>query len=229
MKTSSPSQSAIVTSLALMAGSLCAPTHAAHATGTPVKIALYGVRIEPSGADAKDFSSAGWGGGIRAVVSPSFLQHGIGFGAGFEIVNLLDRTILVNDPQSPLRVEQTTSQQFFRVTLGGELGPHGHGFFRPFVGANVAVHMYTIGTQLTVPNDANPDQSLHQDLGSESNAAFGYDFTIGCDLQYRRFFVEGGTRFLKSFNVPQQLTSRGAVTIHPGYLQAFVGLGATIW
>ena len=42
---------------------------------------------------------------------------------------------------------------------------------------------------------------------------------------YRRWFVEGGTRFAKSFNVPQQLGG-GAVTIHPGYVQIYVGLGA---
>ena len=229
MKTSTRLLRLVLTNLALIVAFLCAPTRAAHAGETPVKAALYGVRIEPRGTDAENFGRAGWGGGIRMVVSPSALQHGIGFGAGFEIVNLLDQTIQIYDPQTLLRVEHTTSQEFFRVSLGGELGPHGHGFFRPFVGANVAVHIYTIGTQLTIPDDTNPDQSLHQDLGSETNAAFGYDFTVGCDLQYRRFFLEGGARFLKSFNVPQQLTRAGAVTIHPAYLQAFIGLGGTIW
>lgn len=204
-------------------------TVAAHAAGTPLKVALYGMRIEPSGTDAKQFSKPGWGGGIRAVVSPPVLAHGVALALGFDVANLLDQTTTRYDPQTLLRTDQHTSQNFFRVALGGEIGPHGHGFFRPFAGANVALHVYHIGTVLEIPDDQDPNRTIRQDLGSESKAAFGYDVTLGTDFQYRRFFLEGGCRFLKSFNVPQQLSSAAAVHIHPGYFQIFVGVGGTIW
>ena len=111
-----------------------------------------------------------------------------------------------------------------------EAGPHGHGFFRPFVGADVALHVYTIGTTLVVPDDNNPGGSLTQNLpGGDNKLAFGYDVAVGIDLQYRRFFIESGVRFLKSFNVPQQFGRADARQIHPGYFQVFLGFGRTIW
>lgn len=190
----------------------------------PYKLALYGLRITPSGTDAEEFGRPGWGGGIRLVVAPPVFARGLGVVAGFDVANLLDRNVTIFDPHTLLRIEQNTSQYFMRCTLGGEIGPHGHGFLRPFAGADIAVHIYTIGTTLTIPDDNDPSRSIQQDLGSETHAAFGYDFALGLDLQVRHFSLEGGARFLKSFNVPQQLGSAGAVFIHPGYLQVFFGV-----
>jgi len=151
------------------------------------------------------------------------------FGLGFEFTNLMDATTVLRDPDTLLRTEQHTSQNFVRIYLGSEVGPHGHGFFRPFVGANVGVHIYNISTTLVVPDDIDPDRSISQNLGSETHAAFGYDFTLGANLQITRYFAEGGVRFIKSFNVPQQFGSEAAVTVHPGYFQVFIGGGITVW
>jgi len=192
-----------------------------------VKLALYGLRITPSGSDARQFSSAGWGGGVRLVYSPATFAHGLGGALGFDVANLLDQTTILVDPHTLVRVEQNTSQYFVRFALGGEIGPHGRGFFRPFAGANVALHVYTIGTSLTIPDDNDPSRSIYQNLGSETHGAFGYDLALGTDLQYHRYSLEGGMRFLKSFNVPQQLGRADAVFIHPGYVQAFIGVAVT--
>lgn len=191
------------------------------------KVALYGERITPTGTDARLFSRPGWGGGVRGVYSPTTFAHGLGLAAGFDVANLLDQTTVLIDPNTHLRVEQNTSQYFMRFAAGVELGPHGRGFLRPFVGANLALHLYTIGTTLTVPDDNDPNRSIHQDLGSETRAAPGYDLTAGADLHYHGFSVEGGARFLKSFNVPQQLGNASAVHIHPGYVQVFVGIAVS--
>jgi len=200
-----------------------------HHGNTPAKLSLYGLRITPSGVDAREFSKAGWGGGGRGVVSPPVLSHGLGVALGFDVANLLDQTTVVFDPLTHLRVEQNTSQYLVRLALGGEIGPHGHGFFRPFAGANLVLHVYSIDATVTIPDDNDPSRSIQQNLGSETHAAFGYDLTLGTDLQVRRYFVEGGMRFLKSFRVPQQLGRADAVFIHPGYLQVFVGVGLTVW
>ena len=195
----------------------------------PVKLALYGLHSSPSGTDAKEFSDDGWGAGVSVHGSPDFLKHGLALGFGVEFTNMMSATTVLRDPDTLLRTEQNTSQDFIRIYLGPEIGPHGHGFFRPFASANIALHVYDISTTLVVPDDADPARSITQDLGGETHAAFGYDFTVGTDLQIKRYFVEGGVRFIKSFNVPQQFGSANAVTVHPGYFQVFVGLGATVW
>lgn len=198
-----------------------------HVNLPPFKLALYGLRITPSGVDAEEFSRAGWGGGVRLVVAPPLFARGLGAVVGFDVANLFDRTVTTFDPDTFLRTERNTSQYFMRCTLGGEIGPHGRGFLRPFAGADVAVHIYTMGTTLTIPDDNDPSRSIQQDLGSETHASFGYDFAAGLDLQLGHFSLEGGARFLKSFNVPQQLTSASAVFIHPGYLQVFAGVAVS--
>jgi len=214
--------------VAFLASSVSAPA-VARGEGTPAKFALYGLRITPSGTDAEQFSDDGWGVGINFYGSPDVLMHGLAFGAGCEFVNLMSQTTVLYDPDTLLRTEQETSQDFFRIYLGPEIGPHGHGFFRPFAGANIAVHFYRIGTQLIIPDDVDPSQSIVQDLGNETNTSFGYDFTVGADLQVKRYFIESGVRFIKSFNLPQQFGNAAAVTIHPGYFQIFIGLGGTVW
>src|SRR5262245_54343997 len=135
-------------------------------------------------------------------------MHGLGIGLGVEFANLMSQSTVLYDPDTLLRTEQNTSQDFVRIYLGPEIGPHGHGFFRPFAGANIAVHIYNISTTLTVPDDFDPSRSITQDLGSETNAAFGYDITVGADLQIKRYFVQSGVRFIKSFNVPQRSEER---------------------
>ena len=217
-----------ISSWVCLALSVVAP-HGVNGEGMPSKFALYGLYISPSGTDAEQFSDDGWGVGGKLYTSPDFLRHGVAAGIGFEFANLMTQSTVLYDPHTLLRTEQETSQDFFRIYLGPEIGPHGHGFFRPFAGASIALHIYNIGTQLIVPDDVDPTRSIVQDLGSETRTAFGYDFTVGADLQIKHYFVESGVRFIKSFNVPQQFGSAAAVPIHPGYFQIFIGAGNTIW
>ena len=193
------------------------------------KFGAYGIYMVPSGEDAEKFSRPGWGAGGHAEYVVPRSERLLSLDGGFEVVNLMMQTIERYDPDTLLRVNQETSQDYARFYLGADVGPHGHGFFRPYVGGNLAVSFYRIQTDIVVPNDADPENEIRQSLEGDSEASFGYDLTLGADLNFDTFLVEGGVRFIKSFNVPQQLGLRNAVPIHPGYFQIFLGAGVTVW
>ena len=138
---------------------------------------------------------------------------------------MLDQTTTFQDQLTGLRVEQQTNQDFFRLYLGGRLGPHGHGFFRPHVGAHLALVHYGISTDVVVPDDVNRENEIRQNLRDEGEWGTGWDVSLGSDLNFSdRVAVEGGVRFLKSFGVPQQLGA-GSVEVSPGYLEIYFGVG----
>jgi len=193
------------------------------------KFGAYGIYMVPSSTDARDFSRPGWGGGAHAEYVVPRTETLLSLGGGFEIVNLMSKSIERYDPDTLLRVNQDTSQDYARIYFGADVGPHGHGFFRPYAGANAGVSIYTIKTDIVVPNDADPQNEIRQSLTSDSEASFGYDLTLGTDLNFDHFLIEGGVRFLKSFNVPQQLGPSDAVRIQPGYFQIFIGGGMMKW
>jgi len=192
-----------------------------------VNLSFHGIHMDPSGQDAKDFSRAAYGGGLHASFPVPQLGNLLAGGVGIELVNMLSETHEFRDAQTGLRVEQQTNQEYFRLYLGPEIGPHGDGFFRPHVGVHAALVNCGISTDVVVPDDNNRENEIRQNLRSENRTAFGYDLSAGADLNFGKWFVEGGTRFAKSFNVPQQLGG-GAVSIHPSYLQIYVGLGVNL-
>lgn len=185
---------------------------------------LYGIHMDPADQDAKNYSAASYGGGVRGSFSIPQVGNLIAGSFGLEIINMLSETHAFQDPVTGLRVEQQTSQQYFRLYLGPEIGPHGNGFLRPHVGAHVAFITYDISTDVVIPNDAHPENEIRQNQRSVEHTAFGYDLNAGTDLNFGKWYIEGGGRFAKSFNVPQQL-GEGAVSIHPGYVQIYMGLG----
>ena len=197
----------------------------AHADG---KVSLYTLRMDPSGQDAKQYSRGNWGGGLSATFAVPQVANLIAGTVGFEYVNLLSDDLAMQDPVTLLRVEQQTRQHYARLYLGPEFGPHGDGFLRPHAGANLAAVFYGIHTDVVVPDDVNRENEIRQNLKSENRVAMGYDVNAGLDLQVRGFSLDGGVRFLKSFNVPQQL-GPGSVTIHPGYFQFYFGVGVSLW
>lgn len=192
--------------------------------GAQVNVSFHGIHMDPSGRDAKDFSRASYGGGIHATFPVPQLGNILAGGVGIELVNMLSETHEFRDGPTGLRVEQQTSQNYFRLYLGPEIGPHGPGFFRPHVGIHLALIDYGISTDVVVPDDIDRENEIRQNLRSENRTVFGYDLDAGADLNFGKWFIEGGSRFTKSFNVPQQLGD-GAVTIHPGYIQVYLGVG----
>jgi opacity protein-like surface antigen len=192
------------------------------------KLGLSLIRMEPSGQDAKDFSDPGWGGGLHFVLSLPQLSNMLAGVVGIEYVNLLNENITTYDRQTLLRVEQQTDQYYSRLYLGPEFGPHGNGTFRPHVGADIALVLYGISTDIVVPDDYNREQEIRQSLRDEHRAAFGYDVNLGLDINpWNKVSIDVGARFLKSFNVPQQLGA-GSVAINPGYVQGYLGVGLSL-
>jgi hypothetical protein len=189
------------------------------------KIGLYGIRMVPSGDDAEDYSRPGWGGGLHVVAPLPQLHNLLAGTAGIEAVNLLNRTTEFRDRVTGLRIEQQTDQNFFRLYFGGQAGGHGNGFIRPHAGVNLALTVYHYNLDVVVPDDSDRENEIRQDLDQESEAVFGYDVTLGVDLNFSNTVVlDGGVRYIKSFAVPQQLADE-AEKIHPQYFQVYLGVG----
>ena len=189
------------------------------------KVSLYGSRMEPADVDASRFSRDSWGGGISAVLPWPGAHNLIALTAGLEITNMMSESTDVYDPIIRAVLVQSTNQSYSRFFLGGRLGPHGPGFIRPHVGANVAVVWYDIGTTIEIPNPADPNTPVVRTLDSQTKGTFGYDLNAGIDLNLaNKFPVEFGIRWLQGFEVPQQL-GEGSVRISPSYYQVYFGVG----
>ena len=132
-----------------------------------------------------------------------------------------------SDRTTGLRVEQHTDQVYGRLFVGGELGPHGNGFLEPYANAAIALVFYGISTNVVIPDDFNRQNSINQVLRDENEAAFGWSAGTGVNLNFGRWGVDGGARFLKQYGVPQQLGD-GAVTIQPSYVQYRLGVSFAI-
>jgi hypothetical protein len=178
----------------------------------------------PRGEDAENYSQPGLGFGLHIVVPVPQLANILAGTAGLEFINLLDKTIDLRDRTTGLWVEQKTSQNYFRLFIGGQVGGHGNAFFRPHAGMNVALVVYSISTDLVVSDSWDEDEII-QNVSNESHVVAGYDITLGIDLNFsNKFAIDGGVRYVKSFSVPQQLGA-GSVKIHPQYFQVYLGIG----
>jgi opacity protein-like surface antigen len=209
------------TGVALLATlALAAP--AARADGW---LEIYGLRMDPSDVDARQYSRPGWGGGVQGVVPLPGTANLFAGVVGVEVVNLLSTTKTFQDPLTGLRVEQQTSQNYGRFFLGGRVGAHGAGLLRPYAGLDLAGVWYGIGTDVVVPDDYNRQTEIRQSLGSRNEIAFGWDANAGVGLNFSdRWGLDFGARWLHAYGLPQQLGD-GAVTIQPGYLQVKLGVG----
>jgi opacity protein-like surface antigen len=191
------------------------------------KVGIYGIYMTPYGDQAKDYSRGGFGGGIHVVVPVPQLADVLAGVAGVEYVNLLSSKVSAMDPVTSLRVDQETSQGFTRIYLGGQVGGHGNGFLRPHAGVNIALEVYSYSIDLVVPDDYNREQEIRQSLHDESRWVFGYDLTLGLDLNFSNTIaLDGGVRYVKSFSVAEQLGA-GSVKVFPQYFQVYLGIGAS--
>ena len=188
------------------------------------KAGVYGIYMVPRGEDAENYSQPGLGFGFHIVVPVPQLANILAGTAGLEFINLLNKTIDLEDSNTGLLVEQNTSQNYFRLFMGAQVGGHGNAFFRPHAGMNVALVVYSISTDLVVSDSWDEDEII-QNVSNESHVVAGYDITLGIDLNFsNKFAIDGGIRYVKSFSVPQQLGA-GSVKIHPQYFQIYLGIG----
>ncbi len=202
---------------------LCLLVSAASANNS--RLGLHILHVEPNGGDAEQFAEASLGGNIEVVLVPPGVWDAMAFTFGFDGVLLDSQTTKFRDRTTGLRVEQQTRQNFFRLFLGGRVGHQGHGFIRPYIGANIALNIFTYDTDVVIPDDTDPENEIRQSLEDETETAFGFDTVLGVELNFNdKWFLDGGAKYIKTFNVPQQLGD-DAKTIHPQYFQIFVGGG----
>jgi len=91
----------------------------------------------------------------------------------------------------------------------------------------VALVVYGISTSVVIPDDNNLENSINQHLSDHTEAAFGWSAGGGVNLNFGRWGIDGGVRFLQQYGVPQQLGA-GAVTIQPSYIQYRLGVSIPI-
>ena len=188
------------------------------------KAGIYGIYMIPQGEDAKNFSRPGWGFGLHIVIPVPQLANILAGTAGIEVINLLNKTINLRDRTTGLLIDQETSQDYFRLFVGAQIGGHGNGFFRPHAGMNIALVVYGISTDLVIA-DSWTGEEIRQNVSDESHTVAGYDITLGIDLNFsNEFAIDGGIRYVKSFSVPQQL-GEGSEKIYPQYFQVYLGIG----
>ena len=191
------------------------------------RFTLYGMSMVPSDKEARDYADPGWGGGLDVswpLSGTEGLLSGIG---GIEFASLYSSTKTFHDQTTGLRIEQHTDQMYGRLFLGGELGPHGNGTIQPYGNLALALVFYGISTDVTIPDDSNLENSINQHLSDHNEAAFGWSAGAGVNLNFGRWGIDGGARFLKQYGVPQQLGA-GAVSIQPSYFQFRLGVSIPI-
>src|SRR5262249_18437941 len=204
---------------------LCMLAPATYAA-TP-RFTIYGMRMDPSDQAARDYARPGWGGGVDVSWPVAETFGMLSVIGGVEAASLLSSVKTFHDQPTGLRVEQHTDQFYGRLFVGGELGPHGNGTLEPYANLAVALVGYGISTDVVIPDDSNLENSINQHLSDHNEAAFGWSAGAGLNLNFGRWGIDGGVRYLKQYGVPQQLGA-GAVTIQPAYLQYRLGLSIAI-
>ena len=212
---------------ALTAAILAATATVSYADMANSRFGLHVIRIEPNGDDAEQFSAAAWGGNIEAILVPSGIWNALGIVVNVSLVELDSKTTVFRDRLTGLRTEQQTSQTYTRVAAGARVGHQGHGFFRPYAGANLAINIFNIDTDVVIPDDSDRENEIRQDLKSKTETAFGFEMALGTEFNFGdRWYIDLGGKYIKTFEVPQQLGDE-ARKIHPQYFEIYAGAGVT--
>jgi hypothetical protein len=209
----------------LVALALC--TFALPALAAIPRLTIYGMLMEPTDKEARDFSDPGWGGGVDVSWPLQGTEGLFSVIGGLEAASLLSSVKKFQDQTTGLRIEQHTEQVYGRLFLGGELGPHGNGTIEPYGNLALALVIYGISTDVVIPDDVNAENAINQHLSDHNEAAFGWSAGAGVNLNFGKWGIDGGLRFVKQYGLPQQLGA-GAVTIQPSYFQYRLGLSIPI-
>ncbi len=189
------------------------------------KLQGYLLFAEPADQDAKRYSRGNWGAGGNVVLAVPQLEEYVAAVGGFDVTELLSQTTTVFEPATGLAWEQQTRQRYVRIYLGGRIGPHGNGFLRPYVGMDLAYVNYGYSIDLVLPDESDPANEIREHVAGVHHSAMGWDASAGLDVNIvNRVPVEAGVRYLKSFNVPQQLGDTWK-QVWPSYVQFYLGVG----
>ena len=186
--------------------------------GTP-RVAVYAIRNDPGAPLKQGAWNSGYGGGADVTWPLPRTGGLLAVFGGAEASSLHSGVRAVVDTASGERVEHHMDQLYGRLFIGGELGPHGDGTLEPY--ANFALSMIAYGyfddVQITA-GDASREL-----LVSQHEMGVGWSAGAGVNLNFSRFGVTGGARYLRQFGTPLQL-GNGAVRVEPAFMQYRIGV-----
>jgi hypothetical protein len=182
------------------------------------KLGLHGIYMEPNGPDAENYSDLALGYGAHFVLPLPRPVHMFGVVVGLENIIMGADSREIHDSGSSSYVEEDITQRYTRLFIGGELGGHGRGFFRPHIGMNFAIVNYGFTVDI-VHHDDTAEDFITQNFKRDNHWVFGLDLRIT-----RGLFVDVGIRYLKTYCVPVQL-NQGLTTVHPEYFQVYLAVG----
>lgn len=192
----------------------------AGAASPPPRVSLYAMRMDAGAPLQRGVLNSGYGGGADVSWPVPRSQGLLALFGGAEGASLLSRTSTFVDTASGDRAEHHLDQLYGRFFVGAELGPHGSGTLEPY--ANFAFSTVVYGffddVQLTAASGAHDEL-----LVAQHEVGVGWAAGAGVNLDFRRFGVTGGVRYLRQFGTPRQL-GNGTVAIQPAYMQYRLGV-----
>ena len=193
-------------------------------TAHAADLIVSGVLMSPTDVDARRFNRPGYGLSGEYLVALPGTQRMCSLVIGLEGVNLLSKSVTLRDPVTGLRVEQQTSQELGRASIGLQFGSRGRGTLRPFGGATLAWHVNDISVDVVVPDDTDRQNEIRQHLRGRTSSAFGWDAYAGVDVTVGDYTsIVGAVHMLHAYGQPQQLGPE-SITIQPSYVQARLGV-----
>jgi len=185
----------------------------------PPRVAVYAMRIDPGAPLRQGAWNSGYGGGFEVSWPITGTQGLFAAYGGAEVSSFYSGVRSEADTTTGERAEHHMDQLYGRCFAGGELGPHGTGTLEPY--ANLALAMIAYGYFDNVKITAG--DGSHELLVSEHEVALGWSAGAGVNLNFARFGLSGGVRYLRQFGEVKQL-GNNSVLIQPAYMQYRVGL-----
>lgn len=189
------------------------------------KVVLYGLSMVPGDLSAKADPRPGIGVGAE-FVEPLPRYGGLfALAGGLELVNMRSTASTVFDEYSQSSTAVISSQDFVRAYLGGQMGSHGRGLVRPYVGLNLAVIVYDYASGAAPVDGADPPVDAPSDAASMRSYGIGWDANVGVDLNIRNVWsLDGGVRYLHSDGAPRVWTTDD-FQFQSAYVQYRIGIG----
>jgi hypothetical protein len=203
--------------LALPALAFLAPPAEA---ATP-RASVYATRMDSGAPLRRGPWNSGYGGGAEVSWPIPRVQGLLALLGGAEVSSLYSGRHTVVDTASGDRAEHDMDQLYFRAFVGGELGPHGDGTIEPYANLALSMLVYGYAEDLKLTS-GGATKNLYV---SQHEVGVAWAAGAGVNLNFRRFGVTGGVRYLRQFGAPRQL-GNGTVVIQPAYVQYRVGITA---
>jgi hypothetical protein len=183
------------------------------------RVAVYAMRIDPGAPLKRGAWNSGYGGGADVSWPIPRTQGLLAVFGGAEVSSFYSGVRTVADTASGEVAEHRMDQLYGRFFFGGELGPHGVGTLEPY--ANLALSTVVYGYFDDVVLTAGG--ASRELLVSQHETGVGWAAGAGVNLNFRRFGLTGGVRYLRQFGTPRQL-GNDAVVIEPEYMQYRFGI-----